>query len=598
MERRLAAILVADVAGFSRLAEADEEATLADLTRLRADVVDPAIASHGGRVFKTTGDGLLASFPSVVEAVRCAALIQGPPEGPDARQRSLTLRIGVHVGDVVVHGDDLLGDGVNVAARLEQLARPGGVCVSGAVHEHVRDRLPQLAFRDGGRQVLRNLARPVQVWHLDPHAEGEGTGPAPASRAALAAHARSMAVDRASLAVLPFANLSGDPGQDYFSDGITEEITTALARYKSLVVIAPSASFALRGCEGDPRRVGAELGAEFLLQGSLRRSGERVRVTAQLAEAATGAQLWAERFDRTLLDLLDVQDEIAGRIVAAVAPQIREAEIARARQPGRTFSRSYDLALQAQALSEEARRASDPERIRHALSLARDATLTQPPSPHAFQVLALASIRAADLAYFSSGEMTQALRDAQAAAERLSEMEPANHMAYLLQGHVAIHARRGDEAMRLLQRSLDLNPNDPMVATMLSWAESNAGLGEAAIVHAKDALLRTPLGRDRRMMLWALALAYWVAGDPASALPYARDAVAGRRSFVQRYGVLIACLAELGELAEARALLADAEAVAPGYVKSRLEGKSWFTRPELAARYANALRKAAGLEPT
>ncbi len=235
--------------------------------------------------------------------------------------------------------------------------------------------------------------------------------------------------------------------------------------------------------------------------------------------------------------------------------------------------------------------------MRDALALAREATLTQPPSPHAFQVLALASIRASDLAYFSSGEMTQALRDAQAATERLAELEPSNHMAYLLQGHVAIHARRGAEAVRLLNRALELNPNDPMVAAMLSWAESNAGFGQAAVIHAHDALLRTPLGRDRRMMLWTLALAHWVAGDPRAALPHARDATAGRPGFVQRYGVLVACLAELGEIDEARTLLAEAEAVAPGYVQSRLEGKSWFLPPELAARYRNALRKAAGLDP-
>lgn len=590
MERRLAAILVADVAGFSRLAAADEEGTLAMLERLRSEVLAPAIAGHGGRVFKTTGDGLLASFPSVVEAVRCAARIQDAQARGGASDPPLVLRIGVHVGDVVVEGDDLLGDGVNIAARLEQLAQPGGVCISGAVHEQVRDRLPQFAFRDGGEQALRNIARPLRVWHIEPAAAA--APPAPPDVPILA-----RATDRPSLAVLPFANLSGDPGQDYFSDGITEEIITAVSRFKRLLVIARNASFTMRGREADALRVGAELGAEYLLQGSIRRAGERVRVSAQLVEAGTGTQLWAERYDSTLSDVLELQDEIAGRIVGAVAPHIGEVEIERARQPGRKFSRSYDLALQALARSDEARRSSDAARMQEALDLARDAAQSEPVSPRAFHAVALASLRLADLSYFAEDQVPIMLAEAQRAAERLAEAEPGNHSAYVLLGNIAIFRRQGDEARALFRRALDLNPNDPLVAQMLSWAEANDGRAAEAIGHAKDALLRTPLGRDRRMMLWTLAFAHWVAGDAAAALPYAREAIAGRPGFVQRYGVLIACLAELGELDEARRLLADAEKVAPDYVKSRLEGKSWFTRPELAVRYAAALRKAAGLDP-
>lgn len=594
MERRLAAILVADVAGFSRLAGADEEATLAHLAHLRASVVDPRIGEHGGRIFKTTGDGLLASFPSVVEAVRAAVSIQQALASSAASEdadRRMALRIGVHVGDVVASGDDLLGDGVNVAARVEQLAEPGGICVSGIVHEHVRDRLPELQFADGGEQTLRNIARPMHIWRLATPAS-ISDDQRPAAGTTHAVRQRHPLSDRPSLAILPFANLSGDASQGYFSDGITEEIITAVSRFQGLLVIARNASFTMRGRESDAQRVGAELGADYLLQGSVRRSGGRVRVTAQLVESTGGAQVWTERFDRTLADLLDVQDEIAGRIVAAVAPQIRDAEIARLRQPGRVFSPSYDLALRASALADEARRGSDIARLREALAMAREATRTVPVSPRAFQAVASASVRISDLSNFSLDETAAALQEAQAAAERLAEMEPANHVACLLLGHIALHQLRGVDARRLFRRALELNPNDPMVAAMLSWAESNEGLAESAIGHASEALLRTPLGRDRRMMLWTLALAHWVAGDPESALPHAREAIAGRRGFVQRYGVLIACLVELGEIDEARALLAEAEAVDPGYVKSRLEGKSWFSQPVLAARYASALRKA------
>ena len=593
MERRLAAILAADVAGFSRLAAIDEDGTLAEFARLRAEAIDPEVDGHGGRIFKTTGDGLLAAFPSVVEAVRCAARMQravAASEIAKPAERRILLRIGVHVGDVVVAGDDLLGDGVNVAARLERLAAPGGLCVSAAVHDQVRDRLPALRFDDGGEERLHNIPRPVHVWRLPPDASAEATGVAMTA-------SPSANRDRPSLAVLPLVNLSGDDAQDYFSDGMTEEIITALSRFRGLVVIARHASFAMRGRDDDARRVGQALGAEYVLRGSIRRAGDRVRVSVRLLDSTSGDALWAERFDRTLVDLLDVQDEIAGRIVAAVAPQIRDVEIARARRPGRVFSKSYDLALRAQALTEEARRGSDRARMAEALDLAREATCTEPVSARAYQVLSLASLRFADLAYFAPDEVPAALASAQAAAERLAEIEPDNHMAYLLMGNIAIQQHRGADARRLFQRALDLNPNDPMVSTMLSWAEANEGLAQAAIAHASDALARTPLGRDRRMMLWTLGFAHWVAGDPAAALPFAREAVAGRKSFVQRYGVLIACLAELGQLDEAKRLLAEAEEVAPDYVRSRLEGKSWFTRPDLAARYATALRKAAGLPP-
>jgi adenylate cyclase len=312
MERRLAAILVADVVGFSRLTGSDEEGTVARLEHQFATVVEPALAAHGGRVFKTTGDGLLVEFPSVVEATRCAVRIQETfavsPESSDAHCR-MPLRIGIHVGDVVVCGDDLLGDGVNIAARLEQLAESGGICISGAVHEQVRDRLPSLRFADGGEYQLRNIARPVRIWRLAPLTSPTDDATSPlAGRSQTTIPPRLYVSDQPSLAILPFANLSGDAAQDYFCDGITEEITTAVSRFHELLVIARNASFAMRGRESDTQRVGAALGAEYLLQGSIRRAGDRVRVTAQLIEAASGTHMWAERFDRALADVLEVQD--------------------------------------------------------------------------------------------------------------------------------------------------------------------------------------------------------------------------------------------------------------------------------------------------
>ena len=612
MFRHLAAILAADVSGYSRLVRADEEGTLRQLKRLRGAVIDPCIAGHQGRIFKTTGDGLLAEFPSVIDAVRCAVAMQRTlaeaTRGVDANRRMI-FRVGVHLGDVVADGDDLLGDGVNLASRIEEAAEPGGVCISSAVHEHVRDRLPQLALRDGGEREMRNLPRPVRVWHLaippasssviSGNAGGAATDAAVpgwigSPMAAASGYAAALADDRPSLAVLPFENLSADPTQNYFSDGITEEVIVAASRFRGLLVIARNASFTVRGRDGDPRAIGAKLGARYLLQGSVRRSGDRVRVSAQLVDTSSGAQLWAERYDRDLSDVLEVQDEITGRIIAAVAPHIGEAEIARTRLPGVSFTGSYELALRAQAAANEAREREDLAGVKAALAVAVQATRMQPPSAKAHEVLAQIWIRVSELANFSA-EARRALREAQAAAERTRALAPLNHVAYLLMGHVAIHSQRGEDALRFLRRAFELNPNDPVVSAMLSWAESNDGQGDAALAHARDALRHTPVGRDRAMILWSLALACWVVGDYAAGVVHGMDAIAESPGLAARNGVAIACLVELGRLDEASRLLARAEALSPGYVKSRLAGKTWFTRSELADRYVAALRRAAGL---
>jgi len=311
--RRLAAILAADVAGYSRLIGADEEGTLGRLKTLRAELIDPKIARHDGRIVKTAGDGLLVEFASVVDAVRCAVEVQRAMAERSAgvpADKRIEFRIGIHQGDIVVDDGDIFGDGVNVAARLEGLAEPGGVCVSARVQEDVAGRL-DLGFEDIGEQTLKNIARPVRVYRVS----ALDTAPVKPPLAL---------PDKPSLAVLPFQNLSGDPGQEYFVDGVVEEIITAISRLPWLFVIARNSSFAYKGKSPDLRQVGRELGVRYVLEGSLRKAGSRVRITGQLIDAATGAHIWAERFDGALDDIFELQDEVASRVAGAIEPKLRQ----------------------------------------------------------------------------------------------------------------------------------------------------------------------------------------------------------------------------------------------------------------------------------
>ncbi len=337
--RRLAAILAADVAGYSRLMGADEEGTLERLKALRRELLDPKIAEHKGRIVKTTGDGLLVEFASVVDAVRCAVEVQQAMPERDtgvAADNRIELRIGINLGDMIVGGDDLYGDGINIAARIEALTDAGGVFVSNTVHDHVRDRLP-FVFEDLGEQQVKNIARPVRVYRI-PIAD-------------MAAAKPSLALpDKPSLAVLPFQNLSGDREQEYFVDGVVEEIITAISRLPWLFVIARNSSFAYKGKSPDLRQVGRELGVRYVLEGSVRKAGNRVRITAQLIETTTGAHIWADRFDGALDDIFELQDQVASSVVGAIEPKLRQSEIERAGRKPTANLDAWDLYLRALAL--------------------------------------------------------------------------------------------------------------------------------------------------------------------------------------------------------------------------------------------------------
>src|SRR6267142_2014010 len=321
VERRLAAILAADVAGYSRLMGEDEEGTLAALKAIRNELIDPGIAEHHGRIVKTTGDGLLVEFQSVVDAVRCAVEVQRAMAERNAvvpTEKRIEFRFGIHQGDIIVEDGDIFGDGVNLAARLEGLAEPGGICVSGRVRADAAGRV-DVAFDDLGKQSLKNIARPLRVYRVR-------LGEVLATNTPAAALALP---DKPSIAVLPFQNISGDPEQEYFADGMVEEIITALSRIRWFFVIARNSTFTYKGHAVDVKEVGRELGVRYVLEGSVRKSGTRIRITGQLIDANTGAHLWADRFDGPLDDIFELQDKITSSVVAAIAPRLEQAEIDR-----------------------------------------------------------------------------------------------------------------------------------------------------------------------------------------------------------------------------------------------------------------------------
>jgi TolB-like protein/class 3 adenylate cyclase len=344
VERRLTAILAADVVGYSRLMGADEEGTLAALKAIRRELVDPRIVKHRGRIVKTTRDGLLVEFASVVDAVRCAVDVQREMTerniGVPAETR-IEFRVGINLGDIIIDGDDIFGDGVNVAARLETLAEPGGICVSRVVRDQVRDRLA-FAFEDMGEQQVKNIARPVRAHRIRIDAVAAAP-PTPAAEPALTLP------DKPSLAVLPFQDMTGDPEQEYFVDGMVEEITTAIARLPWLFVIARNSSFTSKGRAVDVKQVAQELGVRYVLEGSVRKAGNRVRIIGQLIDTAMGAHIWGDRFDGALDDVFEPQDQIASSVVGAIEPRLRQSEIERANRKPTESLDAYDLYLRALA---------------------------------------------------------------------------------------------------------------------------------------------------------------------------------------------------------------------------------------------------------
>jgi TolB-like protein/class 3 adenylate cyclase/Flp pilus assembly protein TadD len=547
VDRRLAAIFAGDIAGYSRLMGVDEEGTLRQLKAHRKELVDPKITEHRGRIVKTTGDGMLVEFVSVVDAVRCGVDIQrGMAErnsGLPADNR-IEFRIGINVGDIISDSNDIYGDGVNVAARLEALADPGGIMVSRAVHDQVRDKL-SFGFKDMGEQPVKNIARPIGVYQVSLI---ENTAPITVKDAEVAAKIEVSSAARPSIAVLPFANISGDPEQEYFADGISEDIITGLSKLRWFFVIARNSSFAYKGKAVDVKRVSRELGVRYVLEGSVRKGGNRVRITAQLIDASTGNHIWADRYDGDLTDVFALQDEITKKVVAAIEPKLLEAEGVRSQGRSPEDLDAWDTVMQTNSLLWRLTKTD----IEAAIALLGLATARYPDYAPAHSMLAFALLfRAISVGVARSQDTKEAVRLASRAAE-LDDNDPWAHLAL---GWAAFLMRRSQDAMAEFKRALDINPNFAAAHGHLGNALACDGQADAAIPHLEQALRMSPHDPQNIFVYTALAVAYYLSGNYSEAISFGHKAVQQRPGFTGAHRIYIASLAQAGRSEEARTAL-------------------------------------------
>ncbi|MEK9284871.1 MULTISPECIES: adenylate/guanylate cyclase domain-containing protein [unclassified Bradyrhizobium] len=573
--------MAADVAGYSRLMHNDEEATHAKLTALLAGGVEPAIAQHGGRIVKNTGDGFLAEFPSAVEAVRAAMQFQSRINeltSDDAEDRRILFRVGLNIGDIIVEAHDIFGDGVNIAARLESIAEPGGICISQTVFNHARDKVP-FDVEEAGEQTLKNIARPVHVYRII-------IDPAPRTATPKREIPALALPDKPSVAVLPLTNMSGDPEQEFVSDGIAEDVITALSRYPSLFVIARNSSFTYKGRAVDVRQVGRELGVRYVLEGSVRKAGGRIRVTAQLIEAATSNHVWAERYDRDLADVFAVQDELTEALTTALAPAIADAELRRAmrRPPG-----SLDAwAAYQRGLWHLSKATADDDEI--AEQFFRQAIDLDPTFGGSYSALALYQLQAAAL-YQKIG-LRDAQRSAEALARRAVALDGADAEARSCLGW-ALQARgEADDALAEIERALSMSPNLAIAHGHRGATLIFAERPEEGVTALKACIRLDPRDPYLAVRLLHIACGLYFCGEYAASIEAAKRLIRSYPDFPMIYRWFAAALGQLGRTAEAREELEKAVSRAPGafdmYVRNRAP---WF-RPEDHAHLIDGLRKA------
>jgi adenylate cyclase len=579
--RRLAAILAADVVGYSRLMGADEEGTHGRLQSHLRVLVDPKIAEHRGRIVKNTGDGFLAEFPSVVDAVRCAVEVQrgmaernaeAPPE------ERIEFRVGINLGDVIAEEHDIFGDGVNIAARLEALAEAGGILISNTVHDHVRDRLP-FSFEDMGEQQVKNIARPVRMYRVcDRAAPTEAPGQVSPQPLPLP--------DKPSIAVLPFTNMSTDPEQEFFADGIAEDVITALSHYPSLFVIARNSSFTYKGRAVDVKQVGRELGVRYVLEGSLRKAGNRIRVTGQLVEAETGNHVWADRYDRDLADIFAVQDEITEAATIAIAPAIAQAEQQRAiRRPPESLDAwaAYQRGLW--HLSKANVEENDVAQVFFQKAVDYDKNFTG-------GYVGLATARIHSAVTYATCSLGQVQPSVESLAIQAVALDPANAEARIcrsvtlsLRGDLAGALREADQAVALCPNLASAHARR---GTELIWS----GQPKKGLAALQIALRLDPRSPTRWRDLMFVATGQYHCRDYEAAIETAMEAIRSYPGYPLPYRWLAAALGQLGRLPEAREALERAIAVAPAtfdlYVRNRVP----WVRPEDHAHMVEGLRKA------
>ena len=565
VERRLAAIVAADVVGYSRLMGEDEAGTLARLGALRRDLIDPKVANHKGRIVKTTGDGLLIAFPSVVEAVACAVAVQHDMAEHNSsvpEDRRIEFRVGINLGDVIIEGDDIHGDGVNVAARLEALATPGGIYISGVVHEQVRGRL-EIGFADLGEQSLKNIVRPVRVYRVQ----------ADAGTATSAATTQLPLPDKPSIAVLPFQNMSGDAEQEYFADGMVEEIITALSRIRWLFVIARNSSFTYKGSAIDIKRVSRELGVRYVLEGSVRKAGGRVRVTAQLIDALSGAHVWADRYDRDLSDVFGVQDEITASVAGIIEPALAEAEQQRVlRKPPERLDawEAYQ-----RGLWHFYKYTAEENQI--ALTFFRQAIALDAKFAPGHYGYALALHW--DIWFFSGRPLSEVQGLPREEARIAVMLDERDATAHAVLAHVLLWGSEWDAAIAEARIAFALNPNSAFVISMLGDTLCFGGYAEEALDRLRQAIRASPHDPLRWLWMAWLGAAHLQVRDFAAALETYQQVVRQRPGFRFLHFMCASALALLGRLDEARAAFDRAAAQFPDEVP-RLSIRPPWLRPE------------------
>jgi adenylate cyclase len=547
--------MATDIVGYSSLIERDEARTLASIKTLRAEVINPLLESHRGRVAKLMGDGAIVEFGSVVDAVTCAVVLQQALHAnqadipPDQR---IIFRVGINLGDVVVEDGDLLGDGVNIAARIEALAEPGGICITDSVMRQLAGKT-DVEFEDAGERTLKNISQPVRVYRLRSQLPSafQGGQPSPAQPAL---------PDRASIAVLPFANMSSDPEQEYFADGIVEDIITALSRFRTFAVVARNSTFAYKSRAVDVRAVARDLGVRYVLEGSVRRSGDKVRVTAQLIEGVSGAHLWAEKFEGAVADIFGIQDEITGSVIGLIEPQIRKAEVERARRKRPESIDAWDLYVQALPLVYAANVPGYTDAI---VLLDRAIALAPDYAP----ALALASWAHEKRKTFG-GIAPAGVDDVEmslALAQRALDADPDDALAMALLGWERIFFRGDYTGLALCSRAVALNPNHRVVLALASVANIFAGDLDEAIACGMRALQLSPGAPDNYDCLEHIAAAHFFAGRFYEAAQWAQRSIDLEKAFASSHLFLAASNAHLGRNEEARAAMTVALQLRPDF---------------------------------
>lgn len=579
-QRRLAAILAADIVGYSKLIRSDEEGTLARVKSLKSELIDPIIAKHEGRIVKLMGDGILMEFASVVDAVRTAvdvqlAMVERNADLSEAQR--IVFRIGVNLGDVVIDGDDIHGDGVNVAARLEGLAEAGTICISGSVHDQIRDRT-DFTFEDLGERDVKNIDRPVRVWRWQPGGQGLTAEPATADEPL-------PLPDKPSIAVLPFDNMSGDPEQEFFADGIAEDIITALSRVEWFFVTARNSSFTYKGQAVDVQQVGRELGVRYVLEGSVRRSGQRLRITAQLIDATTGKHVWAERYDRELSDIFEVQDEITRNVVASTQTQIQLSE-------GSLFEQMEKLSLPVWALVNRSWKLMyemTDQSLLEAARLAEEAIGLDPGSGRAHQALASALWHWVWMGYCRDAAAT--LERARKMAEHAVRLNTNDEYSHWTLGLLKMLNGEHDKAIAEMEHAIEINPNCSLAYGSLATVQNFAGNPESAVGNNETAIRSNPRDPSNFYRYAGLALSHFMLKQFDVAIEWARKAIHFKPDWFLGHAVLMACLVELGRMDEAQEALADCTTQLPDASLAEIT-KLPFRKPAHRDQLLDALRKA------